>query len=236
MIHVAIVDDLEEERENLKQALDYVSSQRGVDFCIDEYPSAEAFFFSFKCQFDLIFLDIEMPGEDGISAAHRLRAIDSNVLLIFETKMAQFVLKGYEVDALDFLIKPIQKEEFLLKMSRPLNRLNRNKNSSILININGDMRSIRCESIYYISVNDHYVTYHTNEGDLDEYISLGSALKKVSQEKFIYASRQAIVNLRYVEAIKGSECHLKNDIKIEISRSQKKNFVKSFAVFLGGVA
>lgn len=115
MIHVAIVDDLEEERENLKQALDYVSSQRGVDFCIDEYPSSEAFFFDFKCQFDLIFMDIEMPGEDGIAAAHRLRAIDSNVLLIFETKMAQFVLKGYEVEALDFLIKPIQKEEFLCK-------------------------------------------------------------------------------------------------------------------------
>lgn len=234
MIHIAIVDDQEHDRNMLKEALAYVSKERQVEFCIDEFSSGEAFLFNFECQFDLVFLDIEMNGEDGISISHKLRQRDSSVLLVFVTNMAQFVLKGYEVDALDFIIKPIKKDEFLLKMTRPLMRLSYTTNLAIMINDNGNLRSLRSESIIYITVNDHYVTYHTLKEDITEYISLNAAIKKTRGEKLIYCNRQTVVNLRYISAIRQNTCELTDGSKLEISRSHKKDFIKSFASYLGG--
>ncbi|MCR4698532.1 MAG: LytTR family DNA-binding domain-containing protein [Bacilli bacterium] len=234
MIHVAIVDDQEQDRNMLKSALAYVAKERHADFVIDEFSSGEAFLFNFECQFDLVFLDIDMSGEDGIAIAHKLRERDNTVLLIFVTNMAQFVLKGYEVDALDFIIKPIKQDEFLLKMTRPLMRLVFTTNSSIMINDNGDLRSLRSESIMYITVNDHYVTYHTLKEDITEYISLNAAIKKMKGETVIYCNRQTVVNLRYISAIQHNTCVLTDGSELEISRSQKKSFIKEFASYLGG--
>ena len=235
MIHIAIVDDQKEERQSLREALGYVAEQRKVEFVIDEYDSAASFLFHFKCQFDLVFMDIEMGSEDGIHAAHEMRKLDSEVILIFVTKMAQYALKGYEVDALDFIVKPVQSEEFLLKMTRPLSRIRlRESHSSVLINTNGNVHSIRCESILCLLVHDHYVTYHTTQGDLDEYISLRAAYKKVEQERMVPCNRNIVVNLRYVTAIQNGFCLLQDGTKLEISRSQRKEFLSDFVNYLGG--
>ena len=107
MLDIAIVDDEHSERERLKACLAYVEEQQGVSFSVQEYESADQFLMMFEQQFDIVFLDIQFSqGMDGMNAARQLRKTDPSVLLIFVTNLAQMALHGYEVDALDFVVKP----------------------------------------------------------------------------------------------------------------------------------
>ncbi len=71
----------------------------------------------YRADYDIVFMDIELPGINGMEAAHRLREIDQQVILIFVTNMAQFAVKGYEVDALDYIIKPAQYGPLSIKLT-----------------------------------------------------------------------------------------------------------------------
>ena len=81
---------------------------------------------------DLILLDVEMPGMDGISLARRIRQDDKEVLLMFITNMAQYALHGYEVEAIDYVIKPLGYQEFALKMKKAMRYMGRHEKKQMM--------------------------------------------------------------------------------------------------------
>ena len=122
MIRVAIVDDNGADRKKIRDCLDFVARKENQIFEISEFCDAESFFMKFDCNYEIVFFDIEMPGCDGMTAAKRLRRIDKVVTLVFVTNLAQYAVAGYEVDALDYILKPVDKYSFSLKMRRVLSR------------------------------------------------------------------------------------------------------------------
>lgn len=155
MIHVAIVDDEESERKKLKSCLCYVAGKRNTEFYIREFSDADKFLFDYKPEYDIVFMDIELGKTSGMEAARLLRKVDKTVILIFVTNMAQMALSGYEVDALDFIVKPLDKYAFSLKMVRVLGRIVQRRDDKILLNIAGDVVSIRASLITYLEVQKH---------------------------------------------------------------------------------
>ena len=138
MLDIAIVDDELAERERLKACLAYVEEQQGVSFSVQEYESADQFLMMFEQQYDIVFMDIQFAGGmDGMSAARQMRKADPSVLLIFVTNLAQMALHGYEVDALDFVVKPLDPYAFHLKMQRALGRVSSRKKSTIEVRDKG---------------------------------------------------------------------------------------------------
>lgn len=104
MFTVAVVEDDETAVAKLRACLDqYAATHAGVQFDVTVFNEPTSFLDPYKTVWDIVFMDIEMPNMDGMEAAHRLRAVDSEVILIFVTNMAQFAAKGYEVDALDYI-------------------------------------------------------------------------------------------------------------------------------------
>ncbi len=233
MIHVAIVDDSSSDRGLLKESLAYVTEKKQVGFDVDEYEKGETFLFHFKNQYDIIFLDIEMDRIDGIEVARKIREYDQNVILIFVTNLARMAIYGYEVAALDFIVKPIEKEHFLLKMTRPLSRLSYVKKKSVSITDNKTLYSLPLDDLMYVQADDHYVIYHTLGREYMEYISLNAAIKKIDDNDFVQINRGCYVNLKYVSTIEKDCCHLKG-VSVDLSRTHKKAFMDAFANYLGG--
>ena len=102
---VAIVDDLKTELEMLRGYLMDFAVAESKEFDISTYESGDRFLEDFSGQFDLILMDIDMPGLNGIDTARAIRKVDESVVLMFVTAMPQYALTGYEVDAIDYVIK-----------------------------------------------------------------------------------------------------------------------------------
>ena len=123
MINIAIVEDDVGAAEELKQLLADFLSKKECAFEIRHFPTADRFLFDYHHEYDLVFLDIEMPGTNGMDAAREIRKTDQTVSIVFVTNMAHFATAGYSVNASDYILKPINRYEFNMKMVRIFNRL-----------------------------------------------------------------------------------------------------------------
>lgn len=234
MINVAIVDDCQTDIETLKKALLTLQNDFSVEFNIFQFQSGTSLLLNYESKYDLIFLDIELVNENGIQIARDLRKIDKTVIIIFVTNVAKYAAEGYEVDALDFIVKPVNKSALKLKMSRIISRLHKTKSDTIIIkSIQDEVIKLSIERIMYVEVDDHYVIFHTTDGIFKEYQSLKQIKNQLPEKTFVYCNRGTLVNLSYVKSIKKDMC-LINDESIPISRPQKNNFINAYVEFLGG--
>ena len=110
MYRIAVVDDLPEERDRLNDYLRRFAAERKLTLQVSDFDSGERFLSAFDHNFDIVLLDIEMQGIDGMETARRLRERDDKVCLLFVTYLANFAVQGYGVHALDFLVKPVSYE------------------------------------------------------------------------------------------------------------------------------
>ena len=123
MIRIAIVEDNENEAKTLSSLLERYGRDHGEEFQIRHFQNALRFLDQYQPDFELIFMDIDMPYMNGIEATKKLRQIDENVVLLFVTALAQYAVQGYGVGALDFLVKPINYAIFESKMGRAMNAM-----------------------------------------------------------------------------------------------------------------
>ena len=234
MLDIAIVDDELAERERLKACLAYVEEQEGVSFSVQEYESADQFLMMFEQQYDIVFMDIQFAGGmDGMSAARRLRKADPSVLLIFVTNLAQMALHGYEVDALDFVVKPLDPYAFHLKMQRALGRVSSRKKSTIEVRDKGSTVYLDTHRIRYLEVNGHYVIYHTRGGSYTEYISMAAAEKKLNDPAFFRCDRGLIINMRMLTKIEGDTCVVDGETLI-VAHILRNELKRALANYLSG--
>lgn len=234
MLHIAIVEDEESERAHLKDCLNYLAEKEQVTFQVTEFPSGGSFLGDYKPIYDIVLMDIEMPGMDGMETAKALRKVDTATTLIFVTNLVQYAVNGYEVDAMNYILKPVSKFDFALKMSRAVARSIKRLDESIQVKTSKETYKVRIASIKYLEVSGHYVIYHTTDGDFSEYITLKEAEKKVNKNFLVRCHRCLLVNLKYVSAIKDDMVCIGNE-ELPISRPQKKEFLNALAAFIGGV-
>ena len=130
MIRIAIVEDEEQASRTLTSVLKLYAKKENLVFSIALYKNAESFLVETSKAFDIVFFDIELPGISGMDAAFKLRESDSSIIIIFVTNMAQYAVRGYEVDALYYIIKPFtyQKVEYKLKKAMAILKAETNTN------------------------------------------------------------------------------------------------------------
>ena len=98
----------------------------------------------YKPGFDIILLDVDMPQLGGMSAAERIREQDENVVLVFVTNMAQCAIRGYEVDALDFVVKPVSYAPFSMRLARAIKRVRSRAALTISLQTNDGLQIVTC--------------------------------------------------------------------------------------------
>ncbi len=232
-LRVCIVEDNPDETEKLRTFLGRYGEKRHYRFNVANYSDSLDFLEEFRGNFDLIFMDIELPHLDGVEVVRRIRKIDKRVIVIFVTNMAQYAVKGYEVDALDFIVKPVQYAGFSLKLDRAVERFRSMQDKEIWISERGNMRRLRTSTIKYVEVAHHNLIYHTTDGDFKTYDQLKSAIGQLADCPFALCNRCYLVNLHFVTAIE-ELCVVVGGEPLQISRNKRKEFLQSLNEFLGG--
>ena len=143
MINIAVVDDELEACNTLKSSLDLFKNKINEEFKIEIFNDPQIFLMHFDSQYNLIFLDIEMDKINGIECGKAIRKIDKSVIIIFVTNAAKYAIQGYEVEALDYIVKPINNEVFFLKMERALKRIAKRKDANIVIKTKDGVQNLQ---------------------------------------------------------------------------------------------
>ena len=230
-IRIAVAEDNVCDRNALIRQLREYGELKDLNIIIQEFDNGEDIVEDTCTQYDLIFLDIEMPFMDGLTAANHIRERDSGVVLIFLTNMHQYVFQGYKVDALDYLLKPVEAYALSETMNRALRTIKKKEKMFISVRTKDGTIRIDPSEIIYAEVMDHYVIYHTDHDDFTARESISHAESVLLQFGFCRCSQSFLVNLDCVRRVKGSEIYVGNSI-LRIGRSRKKEFMEALTRYM----
>lgn len=235
MIKIAIVEDDVSYSNQLENYLHKYESDFGDSFEITTYTDGKFIIENYHSQFDIILMDIEMKFMDGMTAAEIIRQNDKDVVIIFITYTPQYAIRGYSVEALDYIVKPVSYFAFSQRLSRAIARMKKREQKALIIPVKSGTVRVDVNSIYYIESQGHNIIYHTSSG---EYISSGTlkdseeALKSLH---FFRGSKWYLINLQMVEGVEDGAARLKNGKTVPLTRGRKKEFMEALAQYWGEV-
>ena len=232
MIRVAVVEDDAATREALCGYVERYAREENVDYVPVPFSDAVSFLED-KAGCELVFMDIAMPQINGMRAAQKLRERDALTTLVFVTSLAQFAVKGYEVDACDFIVKPVFYEQFKSKMKRIRRAVESVGSDRITFAFSDSMRSVRVNDIRYAEVSGHVMFVHVQ----DEVIETRKSISRFDEELkkygcFFRINACYLVNARYVTDVDGYDCCIGSEV-LKISRSRKKAFMDGLTAYFG---
>lgn len=204
---IAVCDDLPEDREYISGLVSRWAAAEGHTVNISAFPSAEGFLFRYaeENDYDILLLDIEMGGMDGVTMAKKLRKDNDTIQIIFITGYSDYISEGYEVAALHYLMKPLKEEKLFSVLNRAAEKLS--KNEKILnFESGGEMVRVPIYQIRYADVFKNYVTVHA-AADHTVKMTLGE-LEKELDDRFYRVGRSAIVNLTQISRVTKTEIKL----------------------------
>lgn len=235
MFRILIVEDNPEEQATLRAHLERYATEHGEDFQIAWLKSAVEFVEGSETA-DLIFMDIDLPGINGMEAATLLRSFDQQTPLIFVTNLSQYAVRGYEVDALDFIVKPVTYYNFSMRMDKAMRIMRRTTGRNVVIQTKAGMRVIPLAELISVEVLNHNLAYRAVGYDdaLEVRGSLASIERELEGGPFVRISNSCIVNMGHVRDIQGNELRMSDGRVLYFSRARRRPAMERIADYLGG--
>lgn len=232
-MRVAIVDDEQEVRNTLAEYIKRFSEEAGIEIETVSFVSGDSFLEGYMKIYDIVIFDVDMPGTNGINTARKLRETDQNVTIIFVTNIAQYAINGYEVDAVDYIIKPIGYYDFSMKFHRTVAKAAQKKEHILKIETTEGVRRIRMAAIVYVEVQAHYLFYHTMKNIYKVRGNMQDAERELSKNSFVRTHRSFVVNLSYVEKIKSNEIVAAGST-LPVGRAYKEQVKQKYMMYVRG--
>ncbi len=233
-MNIAIIEDNDREAAVLSDYLNRYGSEKNLKLSVTRFKSAETFLKEYrKATYSIIFMDIDLPGINGMDAARELRRTDDVVTLIFVTKMAQYAYKGYEYSALDFLVKPIKYSDFCLKLKRAVDVAQTNEVREVFVPLNNGFCRITSDKIIYVEVMGHQLNYQLTDGNIQCRGSLTEVEDKLKGLGFLRCNSCYLINAKFVNSVRGNDIDVAGHI-LKISHTRRKAFISSLMEIIGG--
>lgn len=213
----AICDDEPAAIEYVKALVAEWSGQSGILLDLQTFDSAEAFLFCYadKKDFDLLLLDVEMSGMDGVSLAKQLRQENKELQIVFITGYSDYIAEGYDVAALHYLMKPVRREKLFSVLDRAAEKLRHNVRTLYFESL-GEMVRVPLHSIRSLEVRQNYVTVHA---DQDYTVKKPLAeFEKELDDSFFRTGRSWLVNLAYIQRVTRTQALLTDGSAVPLSR------------------
>lgn len=234
IVHFAICDD---ETMHVTQLAAMLRAIDDTTRC-ESYTSGETLVADIESgqAFDAIFLDMEMPGMDGITAGNAIRALDERVILVFVTSHEQYAVASFQCEPLDYLVKPVDPDRLRTVLEKIQRKTNK-KRTVFTFEEGGEYVRLYCDEIVYCESSRNYITIHTREAVHRIRMTSAELEAKLEPGRFARCHRSYIVNLEEVKTVSRDHVTLyHSDDYIPLSDSYRRSFEKIMIDFeLNGV-
>ena len=214
------------------------------DKVVKQYPEAEIVFFSSgeelllsDSHIDLLFLDIQMSGRNGMDTARELRKKDKNVILIFVTAVEEYVFQAFDVGAFHYIVKPINEAKFMDVLRKVVDELdskrkdvNETEERYLMINSGGVHTKVIFDDIVYAEIFNRKIVIH-KLNDTIEYYGKMSDLESLAGDSFFRPHRAYLINFKYVEKYDASTVYLENE-SVLMAKQNYPEFVKKYMKYI----
>lgn len=209
----------------------------GSELTVTRFSDAESFLETYRhAMFPIVLMDIDLPKTNGLEAARQLRFMDKSVVIMFVTKMAQYAQKGYEVNALDFIVKPVNYADFCLKIKKAENVARALESNLVLVPAGNGFFRLSTDKIIYVEVMGHQLKYQLVDGALEVRGTLASVEKNLAGQGFLRCSNCYLVNSRFINSVSGYDVNVGGYV-LKISHPRHRVFMEELMkIYSGGGA
>lgn len=234
MTSMLIVEDEKPAADALLALVRRYEEARGVTFDVDVVGAAFELLDASRT-YDICLLDIQLPGINGMEAAELLRSQHRVTSIIFVTDLAQYAVRGYEVDALGFLVKPATFAGLSMNLDRAMREVAQGTNRTLTVPTGDGFRSLPLSQVTYIEVRNHDLVYHTVDGEaLRTHGSLAQVERELADAPMVRVSRYCLANMALITGVAGDEVTVAGGAALHITRGHKKEIELALARYLGG--
>lgn len=233
MNHIAIIEDELETAHQYHDLLESYLHQRQRCAVIDLYPQGKTFLESFRKQYDLLLMDIQMDEMDGIETARYVRKQDPEVCLIFITSMEQFAIQGYQVEAFRYLLKPLNPEELFSALDKAYARIDKAAPQRILIRTLEGETQLEVNQIEYAEIRQRQLWIHCGIQLYRCNMTLNRFEELLNNPDFFRCHEGYLIHMKHVHRFGKQEVIMNSEAVIPVSRMKKNDFLATFARYVG---
>lgn len=230
---ICICDDEKQQRNMLNKIITREMDLWGYPYQIKEYSNGESLVYNLEHEnyyIDIIFLDIELGKSNGVDIAKTIRKHSKDTIIIFVTGFSDYVFHGYDVGALNYILKPYKTEKICKVLKEALKKLEQWKENFITVQIGTNLCKINTKDILYFKSELRKLTVVTFDKTLEYYGKLND-METVLPSNFIRTHQRYIVNLNHVDSITQTYAKVQNE-KIPISRKKYQEVVGKFTRYM----
>ena len=225
VIRIALVEDDKVYMQQIREYLGRYEEETGREFSVQMFSDGEDITEDYRAEYDIIFMDIQMQFMDGMTAAAKIREKDHGVVIIFLTSMVSYAVKGYEVEAFDYIVKPVSYPVFSQKLGRALERVKDREIHYIMVPVSGGSRRIDVSRLYYIESRSHKMFFHTKDGVMESKGRMEDLEKELADFDFFRSNKGYLVNMNYVDGVDDNCCIIAGE-QLPVSRRRKAEFME----------
>ncbi len=232
MYRIAVVEDDREIAGLIEEYVRRYADEHGIAAETVCFANGMEFLERYRANYDLVFMDIEMPVMDGISTIKKLREIDESVLVIVITNLARYAVNGYELGVFDFMVKPVGYYGLAMKLSRAFDKLESTSRRQIWVPMRSGKKMISTDTLRYIEVMRHVLVFHTATETVKGTGTMKKMCELLDGLPFALCNQCYLVNLAYVSGVNGNFVYVGKD-ELQISAPKRKKFLCALNNYLG---
>ena len=223
MIRIAICDDEKHMSDHIRSIVFDFFRKKNREISLRMFSSGEELL-SYNGQIDILFLDIQMKDMDGMETARKLRADKFRGFLVFITVLKEMVFQSFEVQAYDYLVKPVDDKQFEKTMERLYASMQNASEDSLLVQKGYEGRIIREDEIVFCEIIDRKIYLNLASGEVVDYYERIENLETKLNNRFYRCHRSYLINLKHLKGYKNGTACMDNGKEIPVSRLRSREF------------
>ena len=229
---VVLCEDEFTQQQWMQSALLEWQQMTGTKLELNFYSSGEELFFKKEewADADTIILDVELKEMNGMEIARAIRKVDENISIFFTTGYEKYVFEGYEVGAISYIMKPVDKKKLFDALDKAKAKCEEVQ-KSLIIEENGETKRIYLKDIFYVESDGHYCVLHTKDGISSVRENISSLFSRIDGDTFFMCHRSYMVNMAYVSRISKKDIILDNGNVLPIARGKWEAVNKAFLTY-----
>ena len=232
MLKFAICDDEPNMAQEIaNQLARYMNGKQITSYCVSSFQNGCSLLES-GCDFDVIFLDIQMEHLNGMETAKMLRQRKNHSLLIFVTVLKECVFDAFEVEAFDYLLKPLDSDHFKRTMDRIIKSLQQRETKNIVVQRGTSCDVILLAEIVYFEVQGRKIYIHQRSGKITDYYDKLDDLAQRIDGRFFRCHRSYLVNIEYIRGCNAGQVILSQGDKIPVSRLRERDLTQALLRYM----